>query len=130
MKTKLVDCMEWKAPNKPGELARCVKAFKKNKVNLDVLWSCGASGDIGACAKRPAKLRAALKEAGIQAGSSKCFYLAGKDKTGALTRALGKLAKAGVNVDYCSAVAGKGGFGCMIYVDDRDIAKARKALGV
>ena len=129
MKTKLVDCMEWRAPNKPGELLRCIKAFKKNNVNLDIMWSCGSSQEIGACAKQPAKLRAALKQAGIKAGSSKCFYLAGKDKTGALAGALGKLAKAGVNVEYCSAVAGKGGFGCMMYVKGRDIAKARRALG-
>lgn len=128
MKIKVVECVEWKAPDKPGELLGFATAFASKGVDLDILWSCGEAGLLGACAKKPAKLAAALKALGVKASASKCFYLTGKDKAGALVKALKKLTSAGVNVDGCTALASKGRFGAMLWV--KDVEKARKALKV
>ena len=128
MKIKVVNCVEWKAPDRPGELLRFAASFEAKGVNLDILWSCGGGGRIGATAKQPAKLSAALRGMGVKAKSSKCFYLTGKDKAGALVGILGKLSAAKIYVDYCSALAAQGNFGAILWVKDSAFAKAKKLL--
>ncbi|HAH07276.1 MAG TPA: hypothetical protein DCM05_12260 [Elusimicrobia bacterium] len=128
MKIKAVDCLEWKAPNKPGELLRFAAAFKKKGVDMDILWNCGPHGLIGGAAKKPAKLAAALKELGVQAQACTGFHIMGKDKAGALVKVFEKLSAAGINVDFCTALAAKGKFAAVVWVKDGDVAMARKAL--
>ena len=126
---KVLECIEWKAPNRPGEMSRFVEHFKKSGVSLDGLWNCGSGGGyIGAAGKQPAKLRAALKAIGVKASPSKCFLVAGKDKAGALVGVLAALGKAKINVECSTAAAAQGKFGALIWVKDRDLAKARRVL--
>ena len=129
MKIKVVECLDWKAPDKPGELLRYAEAFKKRDVNLEALWSCGCcNGAITAVAKKPAKLSAALKAMGVRPRKSKCFYLSGKDKTGVLVDVLKKLAAARINVNCSAALAAQGKFGCVLWVKDSVLSKARRLL--
>ena len=129
MKIKVVECLAWKAPNKPGELLRYAAAFKNRDVNLEVLWACGCcNGTMAAVAKKPAKLAAALKAMGVRPRKSKCFYVSGKDKAGVLVDALKKLALARINVDCSAALAAQGKFGGVLWVKDRDLSKARRLL--
>jgi len=128
MKIKVVDCLEWKAPDQPGELLRFVAAFADEGVDLDILYNCGSGGSIGAAAKKPAKLAAALKELGVKAAPCKCLYLTGKDKTGAMVKAMRKLAAAKINVEYCTVLAAKGKFGAVLWVADSALPKAAKLL--
>ena len=129
MKIKIVDCLEWRAPDKPGQLLRFASEFKKRGVNLDMLWRYGgAKPAIGAAAKRPAELKAALKALGVKAEACRCFFISGADAAGVLVAALEKLAAGRVNVECSTALAAQGKFGAMLWVQDRDLAKARRLL--
>lgn len=129
MGIKVVECLSWAAPNKPGKLLQYAEHLKKEDVNLDALWaytSPNGEGKIAAIGKNPKKLRAALAKGGVAADASHCFYITGADKTGALVNALRKLSDADVNVACADALAGGGTFGATIWVDD--LAKAKRAL--
>ncbi|MBI3550893.1 MAG: hypothetical protein HY077_00120 [Elusimicrobia bacterium] len=131
MAIKLVECMCWPAPNKPGKLLQYAEHLKKEKVNLDAFFAYSTSAGqskIAAIGKAPAKLRAALAKGGVDAETGHCFYLSGGDKAGALVDALKKLARAGVNIECADAVAGGGKFGATLFVDKAHLAKAKKAL--
>ena len=129
MGIRVVECLSWAAPNKPGKLLQYAEHLKKEDVNLDALWaytSPNGEGKIAAIGKNPKKLRAALSKGGVAADASHCFYITGSDKTGALVNALRKLSDADVNVACADALAGAGAFGATIWVDD--LAKAKRAL--
>ncbi|MBI5243846.1 MAG: hypothetical protein HY922_09235 [Elusimicrobia bacterium] len=128
MKIRVIDCMEWTAPNKPGMLLRQAVVFKKMNVDLDVLMSNGRMKSICASAKKPAKLKPAIKDMGIEPRVTKRFHITGKDKTGALVDILRKLASGKVNVEGCTALAAEGKFGTILWVKPKDLAKARKLL--
>lgn len=126
MGIKVVECLSWAAPNKPGKLLQYAEHLKKEKVDLNALWaytSPNGEGKIAAIGKNPKKLRAALIKGGVAADSSQCFYITGPDKAGALVSALKKLDNADVNVACADALAGGGTFGATIWVDDFNRAK-------
>ena len=58
------------------------------------------------------------------------FLLQGDDRTGALSRAFGKLAGKKINMTAIDAVASGGGrFGAVLWVKQKNVKKAAKALG-
>ena len=60
----------------------------------------------------------------------KGFLIQGTDQVGAAHRHLQKLADAGINVTAADAVgAGKGRYGMILWVKQRDYARAARALG-
>jgi hypothetical protein len=60
----------------------------------------------------------------------KGFLIQGTDQVGAAHRHLRKLADAGINVTAADAVgAGKGRYGMILWVKQRDYARAGRALG-
>ena len=129
MGIKVVECLSWVAPNKPGKLLQHAEHLKKEDVNLEALWaytSPNGEGKIAAIGKNPKKLRAALAKGGVSPDSSQCFYITGADKAGALLAALKKLDDAGINVACADAIAGGGKFGATIWVDN--LGKAKRAL--
>lgn len=76
------------------------------RVNLDALWAyTSPSGEprIAAIAKKPEKLKAALK--GLDVTSPLCFYVTGKDQTGALLKVFRSLADANINIECLDALA-------------------------
>lgn len=131
MGIRVVECVDWDAPNKPGELLKCAEHFKNEGVNLDALWAYTSKNNeskLAAIGKDAAKLKAALGKLGAKANSTSCFYLSGEDRAGVLVDALKALAGAGINVECADALAGDGKFGATIWVKDSDLAKARQAL--
>jgi predicted amino acid-binding ACT domain protein len=60
----------------------------------------------------------------------KGFLIQGTDRVGAVHRHLQKLADAGINVTAADAVAaGQGRYGMILWVKQRDYARAARALG-
>lgn len=133
MPAKLVETACWPAPNKPGKMLQYFEHLKKESVDLEAFWAYStAMGEsrMAAVGKNPARLRAALKKAGVDFETSRCFLITGADKPGALIDATRALAKAGVNIEAADAVAAAGRFAATLFVTERDLKKAKKALKV
>lgn len=131
MPIKLVECLDWAAVNQPGEMLKHAERFKGEGVNLDAFWAYTShlnEPKLAAIAKKPAKLKAALRNMGVAPNASRCFYVTGKDKAGALVEALKALADAGVNVECADALAAQGKFAAAIWVGAEDLAEAKKIL--
>ena len=77
-----------------------------------------------------AKFTKAARKAKLKLSARKTVFLVqGNDKVGALTQALGKLAKARINLVSLQAVtAGKRRFGAMFWVKAKDVARASRVL--
>lgn len=131
MPIRTVECLSWPAANKPGELLRFASAFESRRVNLDALWAhdSGRSGHIAAIGKNPAQLRTALRAMGVKAKASRCFYVSGRDKAGALVNALHRLSVAGINVECAEALAAQGKFSATLWVRGKDYGQAKRLLG-
>ena len=131
MPIKVVECLDWSAPNRPGELLKVAAHLKKQGVNCDALWayiSHTGRGKIAAIGKSGGKLKAAVRKLGASPHATKCLYLSGKDKAGALVDTLKVLKDARINVECADAVAAQGRFGAAIWVDASDFGKAKRLL--
>jgi hypothetical protein len=78
-----------------------------------------------------AAFRRAAAKAGIRTGRpKKAFLVEGQDRTGVLAALLAPVAAARISVTAATAVrAGRGRFGAILWVAQRDVARAKKALG-
>lgn len=133
MPIKLVECMDWFAPNKPGKLLQYAEHLKKEGVDLEAFWaytSPAGETKLAAIGKNPEKLRAALQRAGVSPDLSLCFYVTGADKAGALIPAARALAKANINIECSDALAAQGKFAATIWISEKDIPRAKKALKI
>lgn len=131
MAIKLVECFDWEADNRPGTLREVNEQLAKHGVNLDALWAYTdpqQKNKIAAIGKKAAKLSAALAALGIPAKSSRCFYLTGADKAGALLKPLKTLADAAINITCLDALASGGRYTAVFWVSDADLPKARQLL--
>ena len=77
------------------------------------------------------KFRKAAKRLGLKVSKRKTGFLYhGDDRVGAMTKVLGRLGGAKINVVAIDAVtSGKGRFGAIFWVRPKAVAKAAKALG-
>lgn len=133
MVVKLVECMDWRAENQPGELLRASEALAKAGVNLDALWAYLSHENepkLAAIGKNPGKLKAALKKMGADANATRCFWVSGADKAGALANVFKALADANINVECLDALAVGGKYAAAFWVKDADLANAKKVLKV
>lgn len=133
MPIRVVECLDWNVSNHPGVLLKYADHFKADKVNLDAFWayvSHTGQPKLAAIAKKPARLRAALKKLGVPSNASRCFYLTGRDKAGVLVDALTALAEARVNVECVDAMAADGHFSAAFCVGEADLARAKRLLKV
>jgi len=121
-----------KLPQRPGAGAQLLAQLKAAKVNLLAFTGFPASGgaQVDFIPQDNAKFTKAARKAKLKLSARKTvFLLQGNDKVGALTQALGKLAKARINLVSLQAVtAGKRRFGAMFWVKAKDVAKASRAL--
>lgn len=121
-----------KVPQRPGAGAQLLAQLKAAKVNLLAFTGFPASGgaQVDFIPQDNAKFMKAARKAKLKLSARKTVFLVqGNDKVGALTQALGKLAKAKINLVSLQAVtAGKRRFGAMFWVKAKDVARASRAL--
>jgi len=121
-----------KVPQRPGSGAQLLAALKAAKVNLLAFTGFpeGGGAQVDFVPQDNAKFLKVARKAKLRISSRKTVFLAqGDDRVGALTRILGKLAQAKINVVALDAVtAGKRRYGAMFWVKAKDVAKASRVL--
>ena len=120
-------------PNKPGQGAHLLSAFKEAGVNFIGIWGYPVGktkSRIDLVAEDAALLKKAAKILKIALGKKQtAFHVTGEDHPGAVAEVLAKLAAEEINVYAVQAVcAGNGRFGALIQVDQAGVRKATKAL--
>lgn len=132
-KIRKVDYFAMTVPNRRGEAARILDSLRDEGVNLLAFTGFpdkrGAQVDFvpeDTAAFKGAARRAKLKLRAKKSG----FLVQGDDRPGALSRVLDKLADSRINVTAVDAVcAGKNRFGAILWVKQKDVSKAKRALG-
>jgi len=121
-----------KVPQRPGSGAQLLAALKAAKVNLLAFtgFPQGGGAQVDFVPQDNAKFVRSARQAKLQISARKTVFLAqGEDRVGALTRVLGKLASARINVVAVNAVtAGRRRYGMMFWVKPKDVAKAARLL--
>ncbi|HEY7677132.1 MAG TPA: hypothetical protein VIG69_08670 [Candidatus Methylomirabilis sp.] len=131
---RLLDYFYMEAPDTPGEGARALAALKEAGINL-LAFSGFPKGRRAQLDFVPADV-AAFKAVAKQhrwklVGPKKGFLIQGDDRPGAVADLLGALAGARINVTATDAVcAGEGRYGVILWVKQRDVKRAAKALGM
>ena len=119
--------------DKPGQGAKVVDGLAKAGVNLLAFsgFPQGKKAQVVFVPDDAKAFRKAAKKMKLKVSKAKtAFLIQGDDRVGALTREFSKLAGAKINVTAVDAVAaGKGRFGAILWVKQKNVKKAAKALG-
>jgi len=120
-------------PNTAGQGAKVLSDLAAEGVNLLAItaFPSGRRAQLDLVPEEAAALKRAAKKLGLALSARKgAFLVQGDDRVGALTDALGALAKAKINVTAGNAVAtGDGRYGAILWVKPEAFAKAARALG-
>ena len=129
-----VDYFYTTIPNKPGEGVRILSVLKDAGINLLAFsgFPSGRRSQIDFVPEDAAAFRKVARRAGWNIVARKAgFLIEGENKVGALLDVTSRLAAANVNVTAVDAVcAGVGRYGAILWVNQKDLRKAKKALGV
>ena len=121
-----------KTPNRAGQGARLLNALAAHGVNLLAFTGFPNAGraQVDFIPYDITKFTRAARRLGLKVSKKKTVFLAqGSDKPGAIAGICGKLAKAGINMVAMDAVAaGKGRYGAIFWVKQRDVARASRVL--
>ena len=119
--------------NQPGVGAAMLATLRDAGVNLIAFsgFPSGRKAQIDFVPENAETFRAVAKTAKWKlVGPKKVFLISGTDRPGAVAEILTRLAQAKINVTAVDAVCATGGaFGAMLWVEQRDVARAAKALG-
>jgi hypothetical protein len=120
-------------PNKPGQGAQLLGAFKEAGVNFIGIWGYPVNKSksrIDLVAEDPALLKKTARQLKIELGNKQtAFHITGEDHSGAVAEVLAKLAAKEINVYAVQALcAGSGRFGTLIQVDRDAVRKAARTL--
>ena len=117
---------------KPGALAQILGAFREAKVNLTASWGYQMgpgeaqahffTGDLD-------RAKQALTKLGKKPKTESAFWVEDADQIGSYHSVLQKIAQAGINIEATDAFAIGGKFATVIFVAEKDVPKAAKALG-
>lgn len=121
-------------PNRPGEGARVLRAFKEAGVNLLAFhgFPSGDQAQLDLFPEDDATFTAAAQRAGLNLSARKtAFLIEGDDRVGAIHDILDQLGAARVNVIATDAMRVSGGrYGALLWVSAADADKAARTLGV
>ncbi len=127
-----VDYYHLMVPNTPGSGARVLAALAAERVNLLAFsgFPNGRKGQLDLIPENSAALRRAARKLGLDLSARKTgFLVQGADRVGAMTKVLGTLAAAKINITAMDAVtAGAGRFGAIFWVKPKSVAKAARLL--
>jgi predicted amino acid-binding ACT domain protein len=120
--------------DKPGQAAKIVEALAAEGVALLAFSGFPQGAKKSQVVFVPEDRRAfkkVAKKKGLRISKSRTgFLVQGEDRTGALERVFAKLAGKKINVTAIDAVsAGGGRFGAVLWVKQKNVKKASKALG-
>ena len=121
--------------DEPGAATRLLKHFSEEGINLVAMNAFSLSdgrAQIDFMAEIPDKLLKVAMDAGVALfGPKKAFLIQGEDKVGAIIEYHQLLSFAGINVHSASGVSdGKGRFGYVLWVKQKDFERAAQVLGV
>ena len=129
---KKIDLLTIKLDPKPGALAQVMGAFREAKVNVTASWGYQMgpgeaqahffTGDFD-------RAKQALTKLGKTPKTEAAFWVEDADQIGNYHTVLQKMAKAGINIEATDAFAIGGKFATVIFVAEKDVPKAAKALG-
>ena len=129
-----IDYYYIETPNKPGEGAKVLAAFRDAGVNLLAFsgFPSGRKAQMDFVPEDAVAFKAAAKKAGLKLSPRKTgFMVQGEDKPGAIAEIADKLAAVNVNITAIDALcAGAGRYGAILWVKAPDVRKAVKALGI
>jgi prephenate dehydratase len=121
------------APDQPGVGASMLATLRDAGVNLLAFsgFPSGRKAQLDFVPENAEAFRAAARAAKWKVvGPKKAFLVSGADRPGAIAELLTRLAQAKINVTAVDAVcAGGGTYGAIMWVDQRNVAKAAKVLG-
>ncbi len=119
--------------DKPGEGAKIMEGLSTGGVSLLAFsgFPQGKGAQVVFVPEDPEAFLRIARRMKLKLSKTKTgFLLQGEDRIGALNRVLAKLSEAKINVTAVDAVtAGKGRFGAILWVKQKNVAKAAKALG-
>jgi len=127
-----VDYYSMKVKHRPGSGASLLNAMKAAGVNLLAFtgFPAGRGAQVDFIPQNRSKFLKAARRAKLKISARKTVFLVqGKDRVGALTSILGRLAKARINLTALDAVtAGGGRFGAIFWVRKQAVARAARVL--
>jgi hypothetical protein len=121
-------------PNRPGQGVKVLDALRKENVDLTAFSAFPARGgntQVDLVVDDMSALRRVARRSGWRLSKvKKAFQIQGADRLGAVHRQLAKLAAAKISVTAADAVgAGMGRYGMILWVKQKDYARAARALG-
>ncbi len=121
-------------PDKPGEGAKMLSAFKDAGVSLlafQAFPTGGGRSQVDLVAEDATKFKQAAQKSGLTlTGPKRAFLITGDDRIGVVAEHAKKLADAKVNIAAATAIgAGSGRYGMILWVAPADYEKAAAALG-
>ena len=121
-------------PNRVGEAGRILAGLAKAGINLLAFtgFPSGRRAQMDFIPANPATFLAVARGMKLRLRDRKtAFLIQGTDQRGAIAKITSKLATSKINVTAVDAVcAGAGRFGAILWVKQKDVNRAARALGV
>lgn len=133
MRTQKVSYFAMQVPNRAGEAGRILAGLAKAGINLLAFtgFPSGRQAQMDFIPANPKTFLAVARGMKLRLRESKtAFLIRGSDQRGAIARITSRLATAKINVTAVDAVsAGGGRFGAILWVKQKDVNRAARALG-
>ena len=132
-RTQKVSYFAMQVPNRVGEAGRILAGLAKAGINLLAFtgFPSGRRAQMDFIPANPATFLAVARGMKLRLRDRKtAFLIQGTDQRGAIAKITSKLATAKINVTAVDAVcAGAGRFGAILWVKQKDVNRAVRALG-
>lgn len=133
MRAQKVSYFAMQIPNRAGEAGRVLAGLAKAGINLLGFtgFPSGRQAQMDFIPANPKTFLAVARGMKLRLRERKtAFLIRGSDQRGAIARITSRLATAKINVTAVDAVsAGGGRFGAILWVKQKDVSRAARALG-